>query len=129
MKKLLLILFVFITLLLIALIISPILFEDDIKARVKGIINEQVKAKVDFNDIELSFITNFPKASIKIGGLNIINNDPFNNIKLIYKDGDNAHWDENPLDIIIEKIEVSKGSNLSVKLAEGGGFAISIKKV
>ncbi|MBL85884.1 MAG: alpha-glucosidase [Winogradskyella sp.] len=48
---------------------------------------------------------------------------------IIYKDGDNAHWDENPLDIIIEKIEVSKGSNLSVKLAEGGGFAISIKKV
>lgn len=48
---------------------------------------------------------------------------------IIYKDGENAHWDNNPLDITIEKIEVSKGSKLSVKLAEGGGFAISIKKV
>ncbi|RYH75786.1 glycoside hydrolase family 97 protein [Flavobacteriaceae bacterium 144Ye] len=47
---------------------------------------------------------------------------------VIYRDGDEAHWDNNPLDIIIEKIEVSKGSNLSVKLAEGGGFAISILK-
>ncbi|GAA0739034.1 glycoside hydrolase family 97 protein [Gaetbulibacter jejuensis] len=47
---------------------------------------------------------------------------------VIYRDGDKAHWDNNPLDIIIEKIEVSKGSNLSVKLAEGGGFAISILK-
>ncbi|MBD09614.1 MAG: alpha-glucosidase, partial [Flavobacteriaceae bacterium] len=48
---------------------------------------------------------------------------------IIYKDGENAHWDNNPLDITIEKIEVSKGSKLSVKLAEGGGFAISIKKI
>ena len=47
---------------------------------------------------------------------------------VIYKDGDNAHWDNNPLDITIEKIDVSKGSKLSVKLAEGGGFAISLKK-
>ncbi|WP_138434925.1 glycoside hydrolase family 97 protein [Winogradskyella algicola] len=48
---------------------------------------------------------------------------------IIYKDGENAHWDDNPLDIIIEKIDVNKGSDLSVKLAEGGGFAISIKKL
>lgn len=48
---------------------------------------------------------------------------------VIYKDGDKAHWDDNPLDISIEKIEISKDSKLSVKLAEGGGFAISLKKV
>ncbi|WP_179351318.1 glycoside hydrolase family 97 protein [Winogradskyella vidalii] len=47
---------------------------------------------------------------------------------IIYKDGDKAHWDNNPLDISIEKIEVKKGSTLSVQLAEGGGFAISLKK-
>jgi hypothetical protein len=48
---------------------------------------------------------------------------------IIYKDGENAHWDDNPLDITIEKIEISKDSKLKVKLAEGGGFAISLKKV
>lgn len=48
---------------------------------------------------------------------------------VIYKDGDNAHWDDNPLDISIEKTEINKDSKLSVKLAEGGGFAISLKKV
>jgi hypothetical protein len=48
---------------------------------------------------------------------------------IIYKDGENAHWDDNPLDIIIEKIEINKDSKLTVKLAEGGGFAISLKKV
>lgn len=48
---------------------------------------------------------------------------------VIYKDGDKAHWDDNPLDISIEKTEINKDSKLSVKLAEGGGFAISLKKV
>uniref|UniRef100_UPI003AA81073 glycoside hydrolase family 97 protein n=1 Tax=Winogradskyella sediminis TaxID=1382466 RepID=UPI003AA81073 len=46
----------------------------------------------------------------------------------IYKDGEDAHWDNNPLDIKIETIEVNKDSQLKVKLAEGGGFAISLKK-
>ena len=47
---------------------------------------------------------------------------------IIYKDGENAHWDNNPLAIDIEKTEINSTSNLSVKLAEGGGFAISIKE-
>ncbi|MBO6881069.1 glycoside hydrolase family 97 protein [Winogradskyella sp.] len=46
----------------------------------------------------------------------------------IYKDGKEAHWNDNPLDIEIEKMELTKGNKLSIKLAEGGGFAISLKK-
>ncbi|MTE26395.1 glycoside hydrolase family 97 protein [Winogradskyella ouciana] len=46
----------------------------------------------------------------------------------IYKDGKEAHWNDNPLDIEIEKMEQTKGNKLSIKLAEGGGFAISLKK-
>ncbi|WP_282041440.1 glycoside hydrolase family 97 protein [Winogradskyella flava] len=47
---------------------------------------------------------------------------------ILYKDGENAHWNDNPLDIDIEEIEITKGSKLTVALAEGGGFAISLKK-
>ena len=47
---------------------------------------------------------------------------------IIYKDGKNAHWNENPLDIEIEKIQLMSSSKLTVNLAEGGGFAISLKK-
>jgi hypothetical protein len=47
---------------------------------------------------------------------------------IIYKDGENAHWDNNPLDIDIATIEINNSSTLKVKLAQGGGFAISIKK-
>ena len=46
----------------------------------------------------------------------------------IYKDGKDAHWDENPLDIKIETQTVNSRSKLTLELAEGGGAAISIIK-
>ena len=45
----------------------------------------------------------------------------------IYRDGDNAHYDYNPLDIIIENMTLNSGSKISINLAQGGGFAISLK--
>ncbi|MFL1012637.1 glycoside hydrolase family 97 protein [Flavisericum labens] len=44
----------------------------------------------------------------------------------IYKDAPNAHWDNNPEAYEIEKLELTKDSTLDIKLASGGGFAISI---
>ncbi len=44
----------------------------------------------------------------------------------IYKDGLNAHWNDNPQDIDIEDLDLKKDNTLDVKLAPGGGFAISI---
>lgn len=47
---------------------------------------------------------------------------------IIYEDGKNAHWDKNPTDLNIRKIEVSRNMNLDLNLASGGGAAISIIK-
>ncbi|WP_338358490.1 glycoside hydrolase family 97 protein [Yeosuana marina] len=47
---------------------------------------------------------------------------------IIYKDGPNAHWNDNPQDYTIEHLELTRNSNLKIKLAPGGGFAISIKQ-
>jgi hypothetical protein len=49
-------------------------------------------------------------------------------IATIYKDGKEAHWDKNPLDIKIETLTVNNRSKLTLELAEGGGTAISIIK-
>ncbi len=46
---------------------------------------------------------------------------------VIYEDGENAHWDNNPTAINIRKIELTNQSKLIMKLAAGGGFAISLK--
>jgi len=46
----------------------------------------------------------------------------------IYEDGNDAHWDKNPLSLNIRTVEVTNKSNLKMKLAPGGGFAISVVK-
>ena len=47
---------------------------------------------------------------------------------IIYEDGENAHWDTNPTALNIRKMNVTKTSKLELKLAQGGGTAISIIK-
>jgi len=46
---------------------------------------------------------------------------------ILYKDGENAHYKTNPTSIKIEKLTITNTTKLNVKLAEGGGFAISLK--
>ena len=46
----------------------------------------------------------------------------------IYRDGDNADWQTNPEAYEIEKMTVTNKTTLSIRLAKGGGCAISIIK-
>ena len=47
----------------------------------------------------------------------------------IYKDGEDANWDNNPYDLSIEQIPFSSDSVLNLKLAPGGGTAIRFKYI
>ena len=44
----------------------------------------------------------------------------------IYRDADNAHWKDNPEAYTIEKFIVDNKTNLKLKLAAGGGCAVSL---
>ncbi len=46
----------------------------------------------------------------------------------IYQDGENADWNENPLDIKIDSAKVDRSSVMTFAMAPGGGFAISLIK-
>lgn len=46
----------------------------------------------------------------------------------IYKDASDAHWKENPTAILIEKKTITSEDKMEVKLAAGGGLAISLIK-
>lgn len=46
----------------------------------------------------------------------------------IYRDGDNADWQTNPEAYEIEKMTVTNKTTLSIRLAKGGGCAISLIK-
>lgn len=44
----------------------------------------------------------------------------------IYRDGPNAHWDKNPMVYTIERSAVNAKTVLTVPVAEGGGYAVSL---
>jgi hypothetical protein len=69
---------------LIALIAAPFLFKGKIKQWVLRSINEQVEATVAFDDVSLSLIRSFPNATVRVEGLSIINNAPFEGDTLFY---------------------------------------------
>lgn len=45
---------------------------------------------------------------------------------IVYKDGNEAHWNDKPLSLEIEEISVNKNSKETFHLAPGGGLAISL---
>jgi hypothetical protein len=47
----------------------------------------------------------------------------------LYKDGADAHWDENPLSIDITSKTIKKGDSISLDMKPGGGFAMSLRIV
>ena len=48
---------------------------------------------------------------------------------IIYKDGANAHWENNPKSYDIKTIQVNSKSKIKLNLANGGGTAISFKPI
>ncbi|RYY41397.1 MAG: glycoside hydrolase family 97 protein [Chitinophagaceae bacterium] len=50
-------------------------------------------------------------------------------VATIYRDADNADWQANPMAYVIEKKTVTSASKLSLKIAPGGGVAISLVPV
>ncbi len=50
-------------------------------------------------------------------------------VATIYEDGKNADWKTNPQSYNIRKIIVTDKSKINLKAANGGGYAISLKKV
>lgn len=47
----------------------------------------------------------------------------------VYKDAIDAHWNNNPEGYEIDKMEVSNTSKITLRMAPGGGFAISLKSL
>ena len=82
-KKIFIGLGILVTLILGALISIPLFFKDTIKDKIQQAINDNLNAKVSFADADLSLIKNFPKASVTIDKLVIINQAPFQGDTLV----------------------------------------------
>lgn len=79
MKKFIIILATAVTLFLLAALVIPIIFEDDIRELVENTINESVDADVYFDPskFSLSLFKNFPNLTTSIGDFGIVGADEF----------------------------------------------------
>ncbi len=77
MKKLLKIIGIIAVLFLAILIAIPFVLESKIDSIVQNYADENLNADLSFDDISLSLISSFPKASISVDNLKIINRAPF----------------------------------------------------
>ncbi len=107
MKKALMITAVSIGLLLIALLVTPLLFKDKILNQIKTEANNQLNATVDFdNDISLSLIKNFPNFTLGISKLSIIGKEEFSSDTLV-------SWDD--FEATIDIMSVISGEQIIIK--------------
>ena len=82
-KKILKIVGIVLVVLVASLFAIPYFFKDQIKAKITEAINEKVDAKVSFSDADLSLFKNFPKATVTLDKLLIINKAPFEGDTLV----------------------------------------------
>src|SRR3954462_12708320 len=69
---------------ILLLILIPVLFKGNIVSLIKEESNKNLNAKLEFSDVSLSLIRNFPNLSVGINDLSIVNNAPFAGDTLIY---------------------------------------------
>ncbi len=79
MKKLFKVLAIIILILIGLMVILPFVFEGKITEIAKKEINNSVNATVDFDDIDLSLIKNFPNFTLGIDGLTVVGKTEFEN--------------------------------------------------
>jgi len=104
-KKALIIFTCIILAVFLILFITPVLFKSQIMELAKNELNKMLVAKVDFSDLKLSFIRNFPNAFISLEGLEITGIDDFEDELLIAFDRFSVTADILSL-IKMERIEV-----------------------
>lgn len=73
MKKFLKIFGIFIVLLIASIFLIPIIFKDDLIKLAKDTANDNLNAKVEFGDFDLSLISNFPNFSFNIKDVQVDN--------------------------------------------------------
>ena len=65
-------------------VIVPIIYKDKLANIIKEQINKNINAQVDFSDVSISIISGFPKATLKLENISIINTKPFKGDTLFY---------------------------------------------
>lgn len=85
MKKVLIILASLFGLIILAAVLLPIIFKDDIQAAIDKELNNALNAKIYYNtdEFSLSLFKSFPDISVTVGDFGIVGNEPFETDTLV----------------------------------------------
>lgn len=133
MKKFLKITGISLLVIIILLVVSPFIFQSQIKDMVKNFINQNLNANVEFSDVSLSLFKSFPQAHVSVSDLVITNFEPFKDetfltakdinftmsVKELFKSADEA--------IVINSINVNEAL-LTLKTDAAGNVNYDITK-
>lgn len=92
--------------LLVLLISLPFMFKGKIMTMIKEETNKSLNAKVDFGDVSLSLIRNFPNFSITISDLSVVNMKPFEGDTLTYA---------KQLNVVVDLMSVISGDQIRIR--------------
>ena len=82
-KRVLLVLFSLLVLMIAAAVIAPILFKDEIVAAVKKDLNKNLNATVDFVDVDISLLRSFPQLRLSLEDMTIDGQGAFSGQRLL----------------------------------------------
>ena len=105
-KKILVILLCVILFVFLVLLVTPLLFKNQLIDLAKTELNKMLLAKVEFKDLQLSFIRNFPNAYIALDGLEVTGVGDFEGELL-------AAF--NSFNVTVDIVSVIKMENIEVK--------------
>jgi hypothetical protein len=77
MKKLFKILLISVGIFILLLLLAPLLFKGTLEDLLKKNINENLNAKVEWEEMDLSLFSSFPDAAVVVKNFSVINNHPF----------------------------------------------------
>jgi hypothetical protein len=89
-----------------ALLIAPFIFKNKIMELAKTELNKILLAKVDFSDLKLSFIRNFPNAYVALEGLEVTGIDDFEDELLVAFDS---------FSVTVDIMSIIRMENMEVK--------------
>ena len=108
MKKTAKIISALVILLFLILVLTPIFFKKQIKAKIITEVNNTINAQFTIESISLSFITSFPDASIDLKEVLLINNAPFKGDTLAYLK--NIQLETSIQNLLSQKLTIDKFS-------------------
>lgn len=82
-KKILLGLGIVLLLLIAAAVAIPFFFKDEILTKVKSAANSELRATVDFKDVDISVFRHFPRLSVGLEQLTVVGKEQFDGVQLL----------------------------------------------